>query len=94
MEKREKNLIWTVKLNKKSEKELSKLDKQTQIKITNFLLELEKKSNPRESGRALKGDLGLFWRYRVGDYRIISQIKDDEIIILVLTIGHRKEVYR
>lgn len=87
-------MVWTVKLNKKSEKELSKLDKQTQIKITNFLLKLEKSANPRESGRSLKGDLGLFWRYRVGDYRIISQIKDEEIIILVLTIGHRKEVYR
>jgi len=87
-------LVWTVKLNKKSEKELSKLDKETQIKITNFLLKLEKSANPRESGRPLKGDLGLFWRYRIGDYRIISQIKDATVTVFVLSVGHRKEVYR
>ena len=87
-------MVWTVKLNKKSEKELSKLDKETQIKITNFLLKLEKSANPRESGRPLKGDLGLFWRYRIGDYRIISQIKDATVTVFVLSVGHRKEVYR
>lgn len=85
---------WTIKFNKKSEKEFSKLDKQAQVNITDFLLKLERSTNPRETGRALKGELGLFWRYRVGDYRIISQIKDDEIIILVLAVGHRKEIYR
>lgn len=86
-------MVWTIKFNKKSEKELSKLDKQTQIKITSFLLKLEKSSNPRESGKALKGKLCHFWRFRVGNYRIISQIKDEEVTILVLAIGHRKEVY-
>ena len=55
---------------------------------------LENNDNPRKSGRALKGDLGLFWRYRVGDYRIICQIEDETIMILVLSVGHRKEVYR
>lgn len=85
---------WTIKFNKKSEKELSKLDKQAQIKIADFLLKLEKTSNPRETGRALKGEIGLFWRYRFGDYRIICQIEDEAVTILALTVGHRKEVYR
>lgn len=84
---------WTIKFNKKSEKALSKLDKQAQIKIKDFLLKLEKTANPRKIGRALKGDLGLFWRYRMSDYRIICQIEDETITILVLAVGHRKEVY-
>ncbi len=87
-------MTWTIKFNKKSEKELSKLDKQAQVTIINFLLKLEKKSNPRDTGRALKGELGLFWRYRVGDYRIICKIEDEMITVLVLAIGHRKEVYK
>jgi len=87
-------LAWSINFNKKSEKELSKLDKKTQQKIVKFLYGLENNDNPRKSGRALKGDLGLFWRYRVGDYRIICQIEDETIMILVLSVGHRKEVYR
>lgn len=87
-------MAWSINFNKKSEKELSKLDKQTQQKIVKFLCGLENNDNPRKSGRALKGDLGLFWRYRVGDYRIICQIEDETIMILVLSVGHRKEVYR
>lgn len=87
-------MTWTIKFNKKSEKELSKLDKQAQVTIINFLLKLEKKSNPRDTGRALKGELGLFWRYRVGDYKIICKIEDEMITVLVLAIGHRKEVYK
>lgn len=86
-------MAWTIKLNKKSEKSLSKLDKQTQVKILDFFLKLKNHPNPREIGRALKGDLGLFWRYRIGDYRVICQIKDEEITILVLGIGHRKDIY-
>lgn len=87
-------MAWSINFNKKSEKELSKLDKQTQQKIVKFLYGLENNDNPRKSGRALKGDLGLFWRYRVGDYRIICQIEDETIMILVLSVAHRKEVYR
>ena len=87
-------MVWKIKFNKKSEKELSKLDKHAQIQILNFLLKLENSSNPRVLGRALKGELGLFWRYRVGDYRVICQIEDNEISILVLALGHRKEIYR
>jgi mRNA interferase RelE/StbE len=50
--------------------------------------------NPRLSGKALQGDLKGLWRYRVGNYRLIAQIKDNELIILVIEIGHRKEVYK
>lgn len=50
--------------------------------------------NPRQTGKALQGDLKGLWRYRVGDYRLIVQIKDDELIILVVELGHHKDIYR
>ncbi|MFN7025286.1 MAG: type II toxin-antitoxin system RelE family toxin [Pseudorhizobium sp.] len=51
--------------------------------------------NPRELGTALKGDaLGLYWRYRVGDYRIICDIQDQRLVVLVIDVGHRREVCR
>ncbi|HCX64706.1 MAG TPA: type II toxin-antitoxin system mRNA interferase toxin, RelE/StbE family [Eubacteriaceae bacterium] len=51
-------------------------------------------ADPREHGKTLKGNVKSYWRYRVGDYRIIADIKDDEIKIIVLNIGHRKEIYQ
>jgi len=57
------------------------------------MLKLVKSENPRAYGESLKGKLSLFWRYRVGDFRIISQINDKEITVFVLAVGHRKEIY-
>jgi mRNA interferase RelE/StbE len=50
--------------------------------------------NPRQSGKALKGPMGEFWRYRVGDYRVVCDIRDGVLTVLVLQIGNRREVYR
>jgi mRNA interferase RelE/StbE len=50
--------------------------------------------NPRLTGKALQGDLKGLWRYRVGDYRLIAQIKDAELLILVIELGHRKGIYK
>lgn len=49
--------------------------------------------NPRQTGKGLSFDKSGFWRYRIGDYRVICQIKDDELTIIVVTVGHRKKVY-
>ncbi|HHF7346462.1 TPA: type II toxin-antitoxin system RelE/ParE family toxin [Legionella feeleii] len=87
-------MSWTIKIGKKVEKQLSKLDKTIQTRILDFLAEIEKKDNPRVSGHSLKGELGEFWRYRVGDYRIICQIEDGEVTILVIKIAHRREAYK
>jgi mRNA interferase RelE/StbE len=71
------------------------LDKPEAQRIMHFLRErLEPIDNPRSLGKALSGRLGTFWRYRIGDYRIICDIKDQELIILVIRIGNRKDVYR
>ena len=64
-------------------------------KFKNSILnQLAASTNPRLSGKALKGEKGELWRYRVGDYRLICQLQDARMIVLVLIAGHRKEVYR
>ena len=76
-----------------AEKQFLKLDKPIQKQIQKFILKLQNLENPRERGKSLVGDLIGFWRYRVGDYRILCRIIDQELIISVVEIGHRKEIY-
>ena len=86
---------WSVRINDKIKKKLAKLDVQNRARIMDFLENtLPQLDNPRQSGKALKGDLQHYWRYRVGDYRILCEIADNELIIYAIEIGHRKEVYR
>jgi mRNA interferase RelE/StbE len=88
-------LAWTIRFSSGAKKALTKLDKPTARRILTFLSEkLGSAANPREYGKALKGELSDLWRYRVGDYRIICTIEDEQIEILVLRIAHRKEVYK
>ena len=70
------------------------LNKPTQKQIDKFLLKLMKSSNPRQQGEALKGNLKSFWRYRVQDHRLICHIEDNTLVILVIRVQHRKEVYK
>jgi mRNA interferase RelE/StbE len=88
-------MAWTIKLESLALKELKKLDKPARHRIEQFIDRLANSENPRSKGLALQGEefKGL-WRYRVGDYRLICQIKDQEVVILILEIGHRKKVYR
>lgn len=87
-------MVWTINYSDRALKSLRKMDKQNARRIVDFMdLRIAVVADPRQSGRPLKGDLGEFWRYRVGDYRILCEIRDDELIILVATIGHRREVY-
>lgn len=87
---------WTIEFTKQAEKQLKKLDKQTAIRILKVLHErIIPLENPRALGKALQGQqLSDYWRYRVGDYRIIVKIEDDKLIILVLSIGHRSSIYK
>lgn len=87
-------MAWTIEFDKKAKKEFTNLDKAIQKQINKFLLKLEKSSNPRQFGEALKGTFGSFWRYRVGDYRLICSIEDNILTVLVLRVRHRKEVYK
>ena len=89
-------MIWRVELDPAAERELSKLDPQVARRILIFLHDrVAALDNPRSIGEALKGSkLDEFWKYRVGDYRIIAKIEDGSVLILVVRIGHRREVYR
>lgn len=89
-------MAWQIEIGDAAKKELSKLDKQVAQRITTFLRErLAKLDNPRSIGDPLKGSkLSEFWKYRVGDYRIICSIEDGTLRILVIKIGNRREVYR
>ena len=89
-------MAWQIEIGEAAKKELSKLDKQVALRITTFLRErLAKLDNPRSIGDPLKGSkLGEFWKYRVGDYRIVCSIEDGTLRILVIKIGNRREVYR
>ena len=82
-----------VKFSKNALKQLKKLDKSVSIKILKKLKEIETLENPRDEGKALMNNLAGFWRYRVGRYRIICKIKDNELIILVVGVKNRSEAY-
>lgn len=87
---------WLIKFDDRALKSLSKLDRQTAKRITIFLRErVSVLENPRTIGGSLSGkDMGTYWKYRVGDYRIVADIDDGTVTILVVKIGHRREVYR
>lgn len=89
-------MAWKVELSSGADRELNKLDVQHVRRILKFLQErVARLDNPRSIGEALHGSrLGEFWKYRVGEYRLICKIEDDHLIVLVLRVGHRKEIYR
>ena len=89
-------MAYGVELSAEVARELGKLDRQQAKRILKFLHErVPKLEGPRSIGKALHGSrLGEFWKYRVGDYRLICKIEDDRLIVLVLRVGHRKEIYR
>lgn len=88
-------MAWKIEITKSATKQMQKLDKAIQRRIVSFLREkLEKTNNPRSYGKALQGEKISLWRYRVDDYRLICKINDDIVTVLVLAVGHRKEVYR
>lgn len=83
----------TVIFADKARKEFLKLDKPIQKQIQTFIVKLQGLEDPRSSGKALAGNLAGRWRYRVGDYRLVCEIDDEKIIITILRIGHRKNIY-
>jgi len=89
-------MTWKVELEAEAAKELRKLDREAARRITKFLSErLAARDDPRSIGEPLKGSrLGDLWKYRVGDFRIIAAIEDARLVVLVVRVGNRKEVYR
>ncbi|MBD3768020.1 MAG: type II toxin-antitoxin system RelE/ParE family toxin [Gammaproteobacteria bacterium] len=89
-------MAWQIEFDENVKKYLATLDKPIAKRITTFSRErVANSDDPRSIGEALKGSkLGEFWNYRVGDYRIIANIEDKNVRIMVIKIGNRKEVYR
>lgn len=86
---------YKVKLSAKVQKQLRKLDKGTAALIVRYLYKnIDNMENPRERGKALVGNHAGQWRYRVGDYRVICEIIDDELIVMAVTLGHRRDIYK
>lgn len=89
------NSAWTIELSESAQRQLRKLDRIAAKRITTFLRErLSGVAGPRQLGKSLHGSFGNFWSYRVGDYRILCEIYDDKLLVLVVAIGHRSEIYR
>ena len=87
-------MTWTVEFDDAAAKELRKLDKQTQQEILRFFRKrIATDEDPRRFGKPLSHDLAGLWRYRVRNYRMICNIEDGKLLVLVLRVGHRKDVY-
>lgn len=88
-------MAWTIEYTDTAKTQLRKLGKQTARRIADYMDgRVRVLDNPRSLGRALTGPLGGLWRYRVGDCRVICDIQDDAVRVLVVRIGNRREVYR
>jgi mRNA interferase RelE/StbE len=88
-------LAWTIEYTRSAKNQVKKLDKTVARRILDFMdNRVAKHEDPRTLGKALTGSLGTLWRYRIGDYRIICEIQHSTVRILVVRIGHRREVYR
>ena len=86
---------YKLSFSKRAEKQLGKIDKFHQRLISNWLdMNIRDTENPRKHGKALTENLNNLWCYRVGSYRIICEIRDNELVIIAVNIGHRREIYR
>ena len=87
-------MAWTLEIEKRAEKSLGKLPKGIGERLIAGLRDIAAAENPRLKGRAMAGKYAGHWRYRIGDYRVIARIEDGRMVIVVIAIGHRREVYR
>jgi mRNA interferase RelE/StbE len=86
--------LWRVEFDRDAARDLRKLGADAERKILRYLRQrIATADNPRRFGRPLTGDLRGLWRYRVGDYRIVAAIEEHRFVVLVVAVGHRREVY-
>ncbi|MCI9312691.1 MAG: type II toxin-antitoxin system RelE/ParE family toxin [Erysipelotrichaceae bacterium] len=87
-------MSYKVEYSKTAQKQIKKLDNYTKVMLMNWITHnLVDCEDPRTRGKALKGNLKNQWRYRVGNYRILCDIEDGRLIILVISVGHRRDIY-
>ncbi len=87
-------MSWDYKISHKALKQLHKLGKDPARRIFAFLdSRISGTRDPRQFGKRLKGELAEFWRYRVDDYRLICRLEDDQLVVVVIRLGHRRDIY-
>ncbi len=86
-------MAWRIEIDKDVQRAMRKLDGQVAKRITAKLREVSQLEDPRSTGKALTGNLEGLWRYRVGNYRIICDIEDEVLVVLVVDVAHRSRVY-
>lgn len=86
-------MAWMIEFTPEAAKQFEKIGKENAKRIRTFLRE-RMLQDPRQQGKMLKGSQREFWRYRVDDYRILAHIEEYRFVVLVVTLGHRKEIYR
>lgn len=88
-------MAWTIEWDDRAKKELRQLDPQTQRDILRYFRKrIATDEDPRRFGKSLRHELQGLWRYRVGDYRMVCNIEDEKVVVLVLGVAHRSTVYR
>lgn len=87
-------MAWRIEINKDVQRAMRKMDKGIAKRITAKLREVSQLDDPRSTGKALTGNMSGIWRYRVGDYRILCHIEDGVLVILVVDVAHRREIYK
>jgi mRNA interferase RelE/StbE len=85
-------LIWQIEWDERARKELRSLDKGIQRRIFSYLRE-RTTENPRNFGKQLSGNMAGLWRYRIEDFRVICRLEDEKLTVVVVAVGHRKEIY-
>lgn len=87
-------MAWNLEFSPTAQRQLDKLEKPVARRISKFLYErVRNLDNPRQIGERIQGNLSEFWKYRVGDYRLICSLENDRLVVPVLRIGHRREIY-
>lgn len=87
-------MAWTVEVSDFAEKQLRKLDRPIQRRLIDWIEDrIDGCKNPRHFGEPLRGEMAGLWRYRIGDFRIICEIQDQQLVVLALAVGHRREIY-
>lgn len=87
-------MAWRIDLSPRAERQLGKLNSNDAKRIAAELRKIAALDSPRQRGKALTGDYAGLWRYRVGDWRVIAKLEDGKLVIVVIALGHRREVYR
>jgi mRNA interferase RelE/StbE len=88
-------ISYTIEFDKKFIKHLRKINQDDRDRISKWIKKnLNDTADPRQHGKILTGGLAGYWRYRVGQYRIIAEIRDNELILLMIDVGHRRDIYR